>query len=133
MTRIITRTEFTNAVREVLEQRGPEFVYHTEDGCHYGGKGYDEGGDVTEGSCLYGAVLIEKLGLPYYPEWESHTIDVLVRHPRAFGIEARFEFEDDDQYIGAHVNAQCSQDVGVSYCQVAIDLDPVFSAEPVTA
>lgn len=77
MTRIIKQDEFINAVREVLAERGPDFVYDSsatpDETCRYS----EDGGET--GSCLFGAALIDKLHVPYLESWEGAPIYAVIR------------------------------------------------------
>ena len=73
MTRELTVDDVIEATFAVLEERGPEYVYEKEGVNQWGDPTckYSVDGGKT-GSCLFGAALIEKLGVPYDPSWDAN-------------------------------------------------------------
>lgn len=113
--RIITQQEWIDAVEAVLKERGPDFRYDNDGGCQYA---RSEDGYAEEGSCLFGAALIEKLDVQYEMCWESHPIHQILRHPAQFDVE-EIEFDLDDATIQRSYWAQIAQDNRYNYAFVA--------------
>lgn len=83
MTRELTVDDVIEATFAVLEERGPEYVCQKEGTNQWGDPAckYSVDGGET-GSCLFGAALIEKLGIAYSSIWDREggfTIDNLLR------------------------------------------------------
>lgn len=75
----ITVQDVAKAALEVIDDRGDDFVYEPREvsyafnpTCRYS----DDGGET--GSCLFGAALIDKLGVKYDPSWEGQPIGMLL-------------------------------------------------------
>lgn len=107
----ITLNDVIRATFEVLEERGDDFRYEPQGDTESVGKGcvYSADGGKT-GSCLFGAALIDKLGMEYDPQWEQPLSiqDVLTDLGIPFTDEVGYALE----------NAQGKQDVGNRYRDV---------------
>lgn len=105
-----TEEQFIQATREVLAERGPNFIYEKPlpgQPCQYGEVDPVQG---IIGSCLFGATLIEKLKVPYDKHWENVSIvDVL----STLGVDVSREVEEAAGW------AQTEQDDGKTYSHVA--------------
>lgn len=107
----ITINDVIRATFEVLDERGGDFKYEPQGNTESPSNGcvYSADGGKT-GSCLFGAALIDKLGVDYDPQWEQPLSiqDVL----NDLGIP----FTDEVGY--ALENAQSQQDTGNPYREV---------------
>lgn len=73
MERIIEDDEFIAAVRAVLAERGPDFVYQPEPDMGTASCMYSRDNGIS-GSCLYGTAVIEQLRVKYTNYWESKSV-----------------------------------------------------------
>jgi hypothetical protein len=115
----ITVDDVIEATFEVLEERGPGYVYekpgvneYGEPVCKYS---TDEG---ATGSCLFGAALIEKLKIPYSEWWDSNggvALPVL--------LDRLIPDADRDNRFYALGSAQANQDMGKRYGEVRASLE----------
>jgi len=121
MTRTITADEFVGAVREVLAERGPEYVYPVNKSFADSQCSYSRDGGTT-GSCLYGVVLIEKFGLPYMAEWEGMPIHQILRN----GHFAQARFVLGNEHIMAATWSQSYQDDEMPYGQVGEKFEAIL-------
>lgn len=114
MVRIITDGEFVKAVTAVFDKRGPLYVYNPPEGasCKYS----VDGGDT--GSCLFGAAIIDELGLGH-----GYDSDAWEGAPVTYFINGNLSIEGVVFDVGHKVReaafqAQTSQDNGARYDEV---------------
>lgn len=124
MTTTITAQQFKDAVLDVLNERGDDFVYeppkyNSDD--FPGDCAYSADGGKT-GSCLFGAALIEKLGIPYSPSWEGANIVVLINSPGEEYPNRITILDADATLRGDAYSAQFTQDNGKPYGLVRNEL-----------
>jgi hypothetical protein len=126
--RIITSQEFIDAVHTVLDKRGDGFVYQAPVGVEYEDSGtcvYSEDEGQT-GSCLFGAALIEELGVPYDASWEGATIAQILRG-EAGSEDVDFDFDYTLDLCRAAYEAQRSQDISYEYSRVRAEFDGILA------
>lgn len=107
-----TLSDLIGAVREVLDERGDGFRYQSPSVANPEWTGptcvYSIDGET--GSCLFGVALIEKLGVPYDPDWEERGI----RNVLHDNVGLRYDW-DDETVLEALADAQDNQDWGAPY------------------
>lgn len=120
MTRVITEREYITAIRKVIADRGPNYIYDKPGGrCVYSD---DEG---RTGSCLHGVVLFEHLGLPWSDDIEGQPIHALLRDGTLWfpGVE----FDVSGALVHACSEAQASQDGDMDYGYVGDEFELVLA------
>lgn len=131
-----TEHELIQALRDVIEDRGPDFVYvgiddhpmqagYAENQCYYS----EDNGKT--GHCLFGCALIEKLDVNYDSGWENLGIrDVLA-------MVDEYQGRCDSELLDVFNNTQGAQDKGLPYEDVLETLEAgllqIGYKEPVAA
>ena len=106
---VITREAYAQALDEIVQENGRDFVYEDEYGVTRGVCMYvhTKNLDAPQPGCLHGRVLA-RLGvtLDELSDYEGHGIDVILRDAMAV---------EDDGLASAAREAQCEQDSGESW------------------
>lgn len=124
MTRIITEPEFVDAVRNVLNKRGPNFKYEAIE--VEGGTTCVYSTDGESGSCLFGAAFLDELNLPYDPAWEGATVAQIIRREYVYDDtidEITYNFDVPSHVTVAAHEAQRLQDSGHAYYSVSREFE----------
>lgn len=110
---MFTADQYVTAVREVLKERGPDYVYRTDEGCYY--RPDVEG--VNNPMCLHGAAF-ERLGVLDDPRiTEGMGVGIILE---------RFDITDQAVLWAARLS-QLQQDSEAPYGEVATAFECALS------